>query len=202
MGAMRAFQRICVFCGSSAGGRPEYGDAARRTGETLARRGITLIFGGGSVGLMGVAADAALAAGGRVIGVIPHGLRTRELAHRGVTQMITVESMHERKQRMVDLADGFVALPGGLGTMDELFETWTWLQLGIHSRPVGLLNVAGYFDPLLGFLARMRDERFIRPLHLDTLQVDSSIEALLERLERFEAPDGRKWVEDGAPLEP
>ena len=199
---MRTFQRICVFCGSSAGDRPEYSEAARRTGETLARRGVTMIYGGGSVGLMGVAADAALAAGGKVIGVIPHGLRTRELAHRGVTEMITVESMHERKQLMVDLADAFVALPGGIGTMDELFETWTWLQLGIHSRPVGLVNVAGYFDHLLAFLEGMREERFIRPLHLSTLLVDSSIDALLGRLARFEAPDGRKWVEDGAPLEP
>ncbi len=161
-----------------------------------------MVYGGGSVGLMGVAADAALAAGGRVIGVIPHGLRTTELAHQGVTQMIVVQSMHERKQRMVDLSDAFVALPGGLGTMDELFETWTWLQLGIHSRPIGLINAAGYFDPLLAFLGRMRDERFIRPLHLDTLLVDSSIDALLGRLERFEAPDGKKWIEDGAPLEP
>ncbi|MGH8631402.1 MAG: TIGR00730 family Rossman fold protein [Burkholderiales bacterium] len=199
---MRTFQKICVFCGSSAGSRPEYAEAARRTGETLAHRGITMIYGGGSVGLMGVAADAALGAGGKVIGVIPHGLRTKELAHKGVTELIAVESMHERKQRMVDLADAFVALPGGIGTMDELFETWTWLQLGIHSRPIGLLNVAGYFDPLLAFLQRMRDERFIRSLHLRTLLMDESIDGLLGRLERFQAPDGRKWVEDGAPLEP
>jgi uncharacterized protein (TIGR00730 family) len=161
-----------------------------------------MVYGGGGVGLMGEAADAALAAGGQVIGVIPHGLRTRELAHQGVTEMIAVESMHERKQRMVDLADAFIALPGGIGTMDELFETWTWLQLGIHSKPIGMLNVAGYFDPLFAFLERMRAERFVRALHLDSLLVDGSIDRLLLRLERFEAPDGRKWVEDGAPLEP
>jgi uncharacterized protein (TIGR00730 family) len=171
-------------------------------GESLARRGIAMVYGGGSVGLMGIAADASLAAGGKVIGVIPHGLRTKELAHKGVTEMIVVASMHERKQRMVDLADAFVALPGGIGTMDELFETWTWLQLGIHSRPIGLLNVAGYFDPLLAFLGKMRDERFIRSLHLETLLIDHSIEGLLSRLERFQAPDGKKWVRDGAPLEP
>lgn len=161
-----------------------------------------MIYGGGSVGLMGVAADAALAAGGKVIGVIPHGLRTKELAHKGVTEMIAVESMHERKQRMVDLADAFIALPGGIGTMDELFEAWTWLQLGIHSKPIGLLNVAGYFDPLLAFLERMRSERFLRTPHLDSLLIDAGIDGLLGRLERFQAPDGKKWVEDGAPLEP
>jgi len=199
---MRTFRKICVFCGSSPGGRADYAAAARQTGETLARRGIAMIFGGGGVGLMGVAADAALAAGGEVIGVIPHGLRTRELAHKGVTEMISVESMHERKQRMVDLSDAFIALPGGIGTMDELFETWTWLQLGIHSKPIGLLNVCGYFDPLLAFLERMRSERFLRTLHLDSLLIDAGIDGLLARLERFEAPDGKKWVEDGAPLEP
>ena len=199
---MRTFRKICVFCGSSPGGRADYAAAARQTGEALARRGIAMIFGGGGVGLMGVAADAALAAGGEVIGVIPHGLRTRELAHKGVTEMISVESMHERKQRMVDLSDAFIALPGGIGTMDELFETWTWLQLGIHSKPIGLLNVCGYFDPLLAFLERMRSERFLRTLHLDSLLIDAGIDGLLARLERFEAPDGKKWVEDGAPLEP
>ena len=134
---------VCVYCGSSSGDLPGYAAAASELGALLAQREIRLVFGGGSVGLMGVLADAVLAAEGKVTGVIPHGLRTRELAHEGVTDMIAVESMHARKQHMVDLADAFVALPGGIGTLDELFETWTWLQLGIHNKPVGLLNVAG-----------------------------------------------------------
>ena len=131
---------ICVYCGSSTGDRVDYADSARRLGTLLARRGIGLVFGGGSVGLMGVLADAVLAAGGKVTGVIPQGLRTEELAHEGVSEMITVDSMHARKQRMVELSDAFIAMPGGIGTLDELFETFTWLQLGIHSKPVGEWN--------------------------------------------------------------
>ena len=160
---------VCVYCGSSTGDRPDYAAAARELGTLFAMRKIRLVFGGGSVGLMGVLADAVLAAGGRVTGVIPNGLRTRELAHEGVTEMIAVDSMHARKQRMVDLADAFIALPGGIGTMDELFETWTWLQLGIHAKPVGLLNVAGYYDPLLAFLRQMSDRQFMSERHLDCL---------------------------------
>jgi uncharacterized protein (TIGR00730 family) len=197
-----ALSRVAVYCGSRAGGLPEFGQAARNAGRVLARRRITLVFGGGSVGLMGVLADAALAAGGEAIGVIPNGLRSSELAHPGVTSLITVDSMHERKQRMVDLADAFVALPGGIGTMDELFETWTWLQLGIHSKPVGLLNVAGYYDPLLHFLHRMRDEHFLDTAHLETLLVDDDFGRLLDRLAVFQPPEGRKWAVQEAPLEP
>ncbi len=173
---------VCVYCGSSSGGRQEYADAARALGALLARRRIRLVFGGGSVGLMGIVADAVLDGGGEVTGVIPHRLRTAELAHEGVTEMIAVDSMHARKQRMVELADAFIAMPGGIGTMDELFETWTWLQLGIHSKPVGLLNVADYYDPLIAFLRQMSDHGFIRPAHLDSLQVDRDAERLLERL--------------------
>jgi uncharacterized protein (TIGR00730 family) len=200
--AMHTFKRVCVFCGSNAGSRPEYSAAAREVGKELARRGVEMVYGGGSVGLMGVAADAALAAGGKVIGIIPRGLRTRELVHEGVTSIIEVESMHARKSRMVELADAFVALPGGIGTLDELFETWTWLQLGIHRKPIGLLNVAGYFDRLLAFLDHARDERFLRSVHLDSLLVEDNVERLLDRAARFEAPDGGKWIEEGAPLEP
>jgi len=176
---------VCVYCGSSSGDRAEYAEAARKLGALLARRGIRLVFGGGSVGLMGVLADAVLKGGGEVIGVIPHRLRTAELAHEGVTEMIAVDSMHARKQRMVELADAFIALPGGIGTMDELFETWTWLQLGIHAKPVGLLNVASYYDSLIEFLRQMADRGFIRASHLDWLQVDRDAERLLERFVAF-----------------
>lgn len=173
---------VCVYCGSRAGNRAEYEAAARELGTLLAEGGVRLVFGGGSVGLMGVLADEALAAGGRVTGVIPNGLRTRELAHERVTEMIAVDSMHARKQRMVDLADAFIALPGGIGTMDELFETWTWLQLGIHDKPVSLLNVAGYYDPLLDFLQQMCERGFLNRDHLDCLIVDTDARQLLTRL--------------------
>ncbi|HZP92060.1 MAG TPA: TIGR00730 family Rossman fold protein [Burkholderiales bacterium] len=194
-------RRLCVYCGSSTGDRPEYVTAAKRVGELLVRRGIGLVYGGGSVGLMGVVADAVLAGAGEAIGVIPTGLRSRELAHTGVTQMIEVESMHARKQRMVDLSDAFIALPGGIGTLDELFETWTWLQLGIHRKPIGLLDVAGYYGPLIGFLGRMRDERFIKPAHLDCLLVDTEAERLVDRLAAFRPPDEGKWIKREPGLE-
>jgi uncharacterized protein (TIGR00730 family) len=202
MARAAVFERVAIYCGSRTGQRPEYAAAAREVGQTLARRGIAMVYGGGGVGLMGVAADAALAAGGKVIGVIPRGLRTQELAHAGLTSMIEVESMHARKQRMMQLADAFIALPGGIGTMDELFEAWTWMQLGIHGKPVGWLNVAGYFDPLLAFLARMRDDGFLAPVQLDSLLCEVGIEALLARLARFEPPGATKWVKDDVPLQP
>jgi len=189
---------ICVYCGSSAGNRPEYADAARELGALLASQGIQLVFGGGSVGLMGILADAVLAAGGHVTGVIPHGLRTRELAHEGVSEMIAVDSMHARKQRMVDLADAFIALPGGIGTLDELFETWTWLQLGIHRKPVGLLNVGSYYDPLLVFLRQMVDRGFLKPAQFDWLLVDRAAGRLLERFAGFDPGLTREWQGTGA----
>jgi len=195
-------KRVCVYCGSNPGARREYAEAARLVGRTLAERGIGLVFGGGSVGLMGVVADAVLAAGGEAIGIIPKGLRASELAHEGVSRLITLDSMHQRKQRMVDIADAFIALPGGIGTMDELFETWTWLQLGIHSKPVGLLNVAGYYDGLVAFLGHMRDERFLRDMDYQSLIVDDLFERLLDRLAAFRPPDGRKWTVQEVPLEP
>ena len=176
---------ICVYCGSSSGDRAEYASAARELGALFAARHIRLVFGGGSVGLMGVLADAVLEAGGKVTGVIPHRLRTAELAHEGVTEMIAVDSMHARKQRMVELADAFIALPGGIGTMDELFETWTWLQLGKHAKPVGLLNVGNYYDSLIAFLRQMAEHGFIRPAHLASLQIDRNAESLVERLGAF-----------------
>lgn len=197
-----AIASVCIYCGSSTGADPAFAAAARDAGALLAERGIALVFGGGSVGLMGVAANAALAAGGRVIGVIPRGLRTEELAHEGVSEMHVVDSMHARKQKMVDLSDAFIALPGGIGTLDELFETWTWLQLGIHAKPIGLLNVAGYYDPLIEFLQRMNRAGFLRRSHLEYLLVDSDAGNLLRRLHAFSPLPGGKWVGEGSQLEP
>lgn len=191
---------VCVYCGSSKGDSPVFAAAAHELGTLFARRKIRLVFGGGSVGLMGVLADAVLAAGGKVTGVIPHGLRTAELAHEGVSEMIAVDSMHARKQRMVELADAFIALPGGIGTLDELFETWTWLQLGIHHKPVGLLNVAGYYDPLLKFLHQMSQRMFLSRDHLDCLIVEAQAPRLLSRLAGFNNAGEGRWVHRrGAP---
>ena len=174
--------RICVFCGSQMGASPRYREAARDFGTLLAGRGLGLVYGGGDVGLMGVLADAVLAAGGHAWGVIPRSLADREVAHAGLTELEIVTSMHERKARMADLADAFVALPGGLGTLDELFEIWTWAQLGIHAKPIGLLNVLGYFDPLLAFLDRTVEEGFVRPEHRATAAVDDDPARLLDRM--------------------
>ncbi len=188
-------KRICVFCGSSPGLAPEYTAAARECGALLAQRGLTLVYGGGRVGLMGVLADAALAAGGEVIGVIPRQFIQREVAHHGVSSLMAVDTMHERKFQMAELSDAFVALPGGIGTMEELFEAFTWLQLGIHCKPVGLLNIAGFYDPLLRFLDHMRQQRFLKPDHLDTLLVDENLEALLDRFAGFVPRPIPKWID-------
>ena len=154
-------RRLCVFCGSAVGGRPVYAEQARQLGGLLAARRIGLVFGGGHIGLMGVLADAVLAAGGEAIGVIPQALMDKELAHRGLTQLHVVGTMHQRKALMADLADGFAALPGGFGTGDEFFEILTWGQLGLHAKPIGLLNTAGYFTPLLAWLDQMVAEGFL-----------------------------------------
>lgn len=180
---MPALRRVCVFCGSSAGGSPEYAQAAAALGALLGRRRIGLVFGGGRVGLMGTMADAALTAGGEVIGVIPRRLRDREVAHLGLSDLRVVETMHERKAAMADLSDAFVALPGGCGTLDELFEIVTWAQLGIHAKPIGLLNVRGYFDLMDGFLAKAVDERFLRPEHRALIAFHTDPAALLAALE-------------------
>jgi uncharacterized protein (TIGR00730 family) len=175
-------RRICVFCGSTTGGSPLYVEAARRLGTALARRGITLVYGGASVGVMGAVANGVLAAGGQAIGVMPRALFPREVAHAGLTELREVGSMHERKALMADLADAFIALPGGIGTMDEWFEAWTWAQLGIHAKPLGLLNAGGYFDFLLAFLDRMVEERFLQRRHRALALVDREAEPLLDRL--------------------
>jgi uncharacterized protein (TIGR00730 family) len=188
---------LCVFCGSNSGAREKYAEAARELGRTVAGRGLTLIYGGAAVGLMGELADAALAAGGRVIGVIPGVLVEREIAHTGLSELYPVNSMHERKAKMADLADGFLALPGGAGTLEELFEVWTWGQLGHHRKPVGLLNVEGFFDELLAFIDRQCRERFMRPEHRDMLLTDSELGRLLDRFAAYQAPTVEKWIRSG-----
>ena len=178
-----SIRRICVFCGSSVGSRPVYVAAARELGRTLAERGLGVVFGGGKVGLMGVLADAALAAGGEAIGVIPEALVAREIAHNGLTELRVVHSMHERKTLMADLADAFIALPGGYGTFEEFFEAVTWTQLGIHSKPCGLLNVDGYYDALLALLDRAVSDGFIREANRALIVAASDVQTLLEKLE-------------------
>ncbi len=186
---------LCVFCGSNPGASPAYAEAAARLGRIVAERGMTLVYGGGRVGLMGVVAGAALAAGGRVIGVIPEALATRELAHDGLTELQVVGSMHERKARMSELSDGFLALPGGIGTLEEWFEVWTWSQLGFHPKPCGLLNVAGYYDHLLAFLDHVTAERFLNETYRAMAIVDDDPGLLLDRLAAWRPSRARKWIE-------
>lgn len=187
-------KRICVFCGSNAGSRPEYADAAREFASLMAGRRIGLVYGGGNVGLMGILADAMLAAGGEVIGVIPASLVAREVAHHGVSELRVVQTMHERKALMNELSDGFVALPGGFGTLDEFFEILTWSQLGIHGKPCGLLNVAGYYNDLLLMLDRAVAENFLRPAHRDLVITDTDGGRLLGRLAAFVPVTAGKWA--------
>ena len=188
-------KRVCVYCGSAYGARDAYRDGARRLGGLLAERGIELVYGGGHVGLMGTVADGALAAGGHVIGVIPRALMDRELGHTGIQDLRVVADMHERKTMMADLADAFVAMPGGWGTLEELTEMLTWLQLGIHAKPIGLLNLEGYFDGFLTFAENMVAEQFVRPEHRALLNVEADPEALLERLTRPMPAPVDKWFE-------
>jgi uncharacterized protein (TIGR00730 family) len=173
---------LCVYCGSSNLVPPSYFAAADTFGRCMARRGIALVYGGGNVGMMGAVADAVLAEGGKVTGVIPRFMVEKELAHTGATEMLLVDSMHERKTLMAGRADAFVALPGGIGTLEELFEVFTWLQLGLHSKPVGILNTDGYYDPMLAFLERMAHDQFIRADFLETLRVQTGPEKLLDEL--------------------
>lgn len=180
---------VCVYCGSSMGARPEYAEAARRIGAALGRLGVGLVYGGGRVGLMGVVADAVLGSGGRVVGVIPEHLAGPELAHGGLTELHVVPGMHERKALMARLASGFLTLPGGIGTYEEFFEMLTWAALGIHAKPIGVLNVAGYFDPLLRLLDHAAAERFVRPAHLDLLAVSDDPESLAATLLLRSPPD-------------
>jgi len=188
-------QSICVFCGSSPGANPAYSEAAMELGAVLAAEGRRLVYGGGNVGLMGVVADAVLQAGGTVVGVIPQHLLDLEVGHRGVTELRVVDSMHERKQQMSTLADAFVLLPGGLGSLEEFFEIWTWGQLGLHRKPYGILNVAGYFDALLAFLDHSVAERFVLVEHRRLVVVSDDPADLLDELDRTRAPALPKWVD-------
>jgi len=188
-------KRICVFSGSSPGADVAYRAAATDLGSRLADRGIELVFGGASVGLMGVVADAALEGGGRVIGVIPQSLVDREVAHPALTELRVVDSMHERKAVMAELSDAFVALPGGVGTLEELFEVYTWNQLGLHAKPLGLFNVRGYFDGLARFLDHAVAERFVTRAHRAMLLVSEDLDGLLDGLARWEAPLQPKWID-------
>lgn len=187
-------KRICVYCGSSPGRRLEYGTAAEALARELVKRDIALVYGGASVGIMGQIADATLAAGGFVTGVIPQMLVDKEVVHTGLSELKIVNSMHERKSLMADLSDGFIALPGGLGTLEELFEIMTWALLGLHGKPCALLNVAGYYDQLSAFLDHATEERFIKPVHRSQLIVDDRPDRLLERMTEFRPAKVEKWI--------
>ena len=185
---------VCVFCGSSAGARPAYGAAARETGAEIARRGLTLVYGGGRVGLMGAVADAALAEGGEVVGVMPRALVEGEISHTGLTKLHVVGSMHERKMLMNDLSDGFVALPGGYGTLEEFFEVLSWAQLGIHAKPCALLDAEGFWGPLASLLDHTVAEGFVHPDYRSLVPVEGSPGRLLDAMARYEPPKTKKWV--------
>ncbi len=192
---MRTFRRVCVYCGANPGVSPVYAEAARGFGAFLAGRGIGVVFGGGRVGLMGAVADGTLAVGGEVIGVIPEKLRDLELAHDGLTRLDVVDGMHTRKMRMADLSDAFVALPGGWGTLEEIFEVTTWTQLNYHHKPLGMLDVRGFYGHLTAFLDHVADEGFIRPLHRGLIQVSDDPATLLEQMATAEIPDLAKWID-------
>jgi uncharacterized protein (TIGR00730 family) len=187
---------VCVFCGSSMGSKPDYVDGARAMGREIAHRGLTLVYGGGSVGLMGVVADAALDAGGAVHGVIPQALDAKEIGHKRLTHKDVVGSMHERKARMAELSDAFVAMPGGIGTYEEIFEIWTWAQLGIHHKPLGFYNVEGFYDGLLGFLDKATAEGYVREQHRHMALVDDRPGALLDKLKSYVPTAVAKWIDE------
>ena len=190
------FRRICVFCGSYPGVNPAYKNAAAGLARLLADRKIELVYGGGNIGLMGVLADAALEAGGRVIGVIPKSLMAKEVGHQGLTELHVVESMHERKALMADLAEGFIALPGGYGTFEEFCEVVTWSQLGLHAKPCGVLNAEGYYDPLLALFDRAVKDGFLRSDNRTLVLEERDPRRLLEKMSQFRAPAVGKWITD------
>lgn len=187
---------ICVYCGSNPGLLPDYRAAARALGHEMAARGLGLVYGGASIGVMGAVADAVLEKGGRVTGVIPSGLATREVAHTGLDELIVVSSMHERKARMAELSDGFIALPGGWGTIEEMFEMLTWAQLGYHEKPCGLLNTASYYDQLFAFLEHAIAQKFVKEENRPMIMMDDSATRLLDRFEQYRAPRVRKWISE------
>ena len=185
---------ICVFCGSSHGALEVYSVAARETGRMIAEQGYTLVYGGAKVGLMGTVADAALAAGGKVIGVLPRALQDKEIGHEGLSDLHLVGSMHERKAKMADLSDAFIALPGGVGTLEEIFEVWTWGQLGYHAKPCGFLNIEGYYDHLIAFLNHQTQEGFTRQTMRDMVQIAGTPEEMIALFENYTPPSAPKWI--------
>ena len=187
-------KRICVYCGSSPGRLPAYRKAARDLGRQMAARGLGLVYGGASVGVMGAVADAVLESGGSAIGVIPHALATKEVAHHGLDQLLVVDSMHERKAKMAELSDGFVALPGGWGTIEEIFEMLTWAQLGFHEKPCGLLNAENYYDSLFTFLEKAIEQQFVKQEYRPMMMMEEHAAALLDRFETYRAPKVKKWI--------
>ncbi len=186
---------VCVFCGSNPGNDPVYAAGATAMGVEIAKRGMTLVYGGGAVGLMGIVANAALEAGGKVHGIIPRALREKEIGHNGLTELEVVDTMHTRKARMAELSEGFIAMPGGIGTFEELFEVWTWGQLGIHSKPLGLLNIGGFYDPLARFLDGTVEAGFLKQNHRAMAMTDTEPATLLDRMEQYVPSATFKWVE-------
>ena len=192
---MPELSSLCIFCGSNAGAQPAYVEAAEAVGRRLAQRGLRVVYGGGKIGMMGAVADAARAEGGEVIGVIPQAIFDLEIGHTGLDDLRVVGSMHERKALMAELADAFIALPGGIGTLEEVFEVYTWAQLGIHSKPLGLIDVAGYYQPLVAFLDHAVQERFLRPETRNMLAVSENLDDLITQLEAWEPVTVRKWID-------
>lgn len=185
---------VCVYCGSNPGRLPQYRQAASQLGRELARRGLGLVYGGASVGVMGAVADAVLEHDGKAIGVIPHNLATKEVSHDSLDELIVVGSMHERKAKMAELSDGFIALPGGWGTIEEIFEMLTWAQLGFHEKPCGLLNISSYYDPLFAFLEKAIDQQFVKEEYRPMIMMDEQPASLLDRFDQYRAPKVRKWI--------
>ena len=191
---MTVIKNICVYCGSSNGGLDAYGEAGNALAQALVKHKMGLVYGGASIGVMGKVADGVLALGGEVIGVIPKALAHKEVAHHHLTQLHVTESMHERKMLMAELSDGFIALPGGIGTFEELFEIWTWAQLGFHHKPIGLLNISGYYDHLIQFLDHVLAEQFVNQETRDLLMVESDPDVLLDRFINYQAPPIKTWL--------
>jgi len=187
-------KNITVFCGANSGANPEFTLIARKVGSLLAGRGIGVVYGGAKIGIMGAVADGALARGGRVTGILPHFLSAREIAHDGLTELVVVDSMHERKLKMYAMSDGFLVLPGGFGTMDELFETLTWAQLGLHQKPIGILNIGHYYDELIALVERMAAEMILKDIYRSMMIVGDEIEELLSKMENYRAPQVEKWI--------
>ena len=190
-------KNICVYCGSSPGRLEVYAEGARALAQALVARDLGLVYGGASIGLMGLIADSVLGLGGRAVGVIPHALAQKEVAHKGLTELHITQSMHERKTLMAELSDGFIALPGGIGTFEEIFEVWTWAQLGIHAKPCGLLNVGGYYDALTTFLDHATHEQFLKPPHRSLLMVEAEPHQLLDRFASYQPPGIQTWLNPG-----